>query len=133
MRTSNDRCVRSKQGIPQKGQLLTLLTAHWISVLSESIPNLKTHLITLDLPSKIPVHLQPQLRSRSMQVRKLEVFPIEAIVRGYITGSAWKEYKAKGTVHGIEVAEGMQEGQAFPEPLYTPSTKAEAGKKGMYT
>lgn len=118
------------QGIPQKGQLLTLLTAHWISVLSEAIPDLKTHLISLDLPASIPPHLQPQLRSRSMQVRRLDVFPIEAIVRGYMTGSAWREYTTKGTVHGISVPEGMQEGDAFPEPLYTPSTKAEAGKNG---
>lgn len=119
-----------QQGIPQKGSLLTLLTAHWISVLTEAMPDLRTHLISLEIPSSVPAHLQPQLRSRSMQVRKLEIFPIEVIVRGYITGSAWSEYRTRGTVHGIEVPEGMQEGQAFPEPLYTPSTKAEAGKNG---
>lgn len=64
-----------------------------------------------------------------MQVRKLKVFPIEAIVRGYITGSAWSEYQKSGTVHGIKVAEGLRESQAFPDgPIYTPSTKAEQGQ-----
>jgi phosphoribosylaminoimidazole-succinocarboxamide synthase len=64
-----------------------------------------------------------------MQVRKLKVFPIEVIVRGYITGSAWKEYKISGTVHGIPIAAGLKEAQAFPQgAIYTPSTKAEAGE-----
>lgn len=67
-----------------------------------------------------------------MQVRRLEVFPIEVIVRGYLTGSAWKEYQATGTVHGIKVPEGMRESQVFPEPLFTPSTKAEAGGSGKF-
>jgi phosphoribosylaminoimidazole-succinocarboxamide synthase len=63
-----------------------------------------------------------------MQVRKLKIFPIEAIVRGYITGSAWKEYQKTSTVHGIPIPAGLQEAQAFPQPIYTPSTKAEAGQ-----
>lgn len=63
-----------------------------------------------------------------MIVRKFKVFPVEAIVRGYITGSAWSEYKKSGTVHGIKVAEGLQESQEFEKPLYTPSTKAEQGE-----
>ena len=64
-----------------------------------------------------------------MQVRKLKILPIEAIVRGYITGSAWNEYKKSGTVHGIKVAEGLRESEAFPGgPIYTPSTKAEQGE-----
>jgi phosphoribosylaminoimidazole-succinocarboxamide synthase len=76
-----------------------------------------------------------------MQVRKLKILPIEAIVRGYITGSAWNEYKKAGTVHGIKVPAGLQESQAFPDgPIYTPSTKAEQGEhdenihpdQGMY-
>jgi phosphoribosylaminoimidazole-succinocarboxamide synthase len=62
-----------------------------------------------------------------MQVRKLRIFPIEAIVRGYITGSAWKEYQRSGTIHGLSVPSGLQECEALPEPIYTPSTKAEAG------
>jgi phosphoribosylaminoimidazole-succinocarboxamide synthase len=64
-----------------------------------------------------------------MQVRKYEIFKVEAIVRGYITGSAWKEYQKSGTVHGIKVAPGLKESQAFPDgPIYTPSTKAELGE-----
>lgn len=64
-----------------------------------------------------------------MQVRKLRILPIEAIVRGYITGSAWNEYKKSGTVHGIPVREGLKESEAFPDgPIYTPSTKAEQGE-----
>lgn len=63
-----------------------------------------------------------------MIVRKLKVFPVEAIVRGYITGSAWAEYKKSGTVHGIKVREGMVESEAFDTPLFTPSTKAEQGE-----
>ncbi|OAT10873.1 phosphoribosylaminoimidazole-succinocarboxamide synthase [Blastomyces gilchristii SLH14081] len=115
--------------IPNKGTLLTLLTTHWFEILTNAIPSLRTHFITLDLPSQIPESLRPSLRNRCMQVRKLKVFPIEAIVRGYITGSAWKEYQTSGTVHGIKVAEGLKESQRFPGgPIYTPSTKAEQGE-----
>lgn len=116
------------QGVPSKGILLTLLTAHWFHVLKSAIPKLHTHFITLELPSTIPVSLRNQLANRSMQVRRLKVFPVEAIVRGYITGSAWAEYKNSGTVNGKQILEGLQESQAFPEPIYTPSTKAELGE-----
>ena len=85
--------------------------------------------ITLDLPSSISASQTALLQNRSMQVRKLKIFPIEAIVRGYVTGSAWKEYKRSTTVHGISVPAGLQECEAFPNgPIYTPSTKAEAGQ-----
>ncbi|PGH09504.1 phosphoribosylaminoimidazolesuccinocarboxamide synthase [Blastomyces parvus] len=114
--------------IPNKGTLLTLLTTHWFKVLTNAIPGLRNHFIALDLPSQIPESLRPSLQNRCMQVRKLKVFPIEAIVRGYITGSAWKEYQTSGTVHGMKVAEGLKESQRFPDgPIYTPSTKAEQG------
>jgi phosphoribosylaminoimidazole-succinocarboxamide synthase len=115
-------------GIPDKGALLTLLSAHWFEYLRSTVPGLRTHFKSLDLPSSVPQHLHPKLQNRSMQVRKLKIFPIEAIVRGYITGSAWKEYKSKGTVHGIPMPSGMKESEAFPQnAIYTPSTKAEAG------
>ena len=118
-----------KNGIPGKGALLTLMSAHWFHVLSAALPGLRTHMVTLNLPSQVPERLVGQLRKRSMQVRKLQVFPIEAIVRGYITGSAWKEYQTRGTVHGMSMAAGLQESEAFPNgPIYTPSTKAEAGQ-----
>ncbi|EEH23561.1 phosphoribosylaminoimidazolesuccinocarboxamide synthase [Paracoccidioides brasiliensis Pb03] len=115
--------------IPNKGVLLTLLTTHWFKILSAAVPTLRTHFLTLDLPPQIPESLRPTLQTRSMQVRKLKVFPIEAIVRGYITGSAWKEYQTSGTVHGIKMPEGLKESQRFPDgAIYTPSTKAEQGK-----
>src|ERR1700733_3060879 len=115
-------------GIPSKGILLTLLTAHWFRVLTSAIPNLRTHFLTLDLPPKIPQALHSLLANRSMQVCRLKVFPIEAIVRGYITGSAWAEYQKSGTVNGKKMPIGLRESEAFPEPIYTPSTKAELGQ-----
>lgn len=67
-----------------------------------------------------------------MVVKRYHIFPVEAIVRGYITGSAWSEYKNSGTVHGIKVKEGLQESEAFEKPMYTPSTKAEQGDHGTF-
>ncbi|KAF4172652.1 hypothetical protein CNMCM8694_002215 [Aspergillus lentulus] len=121
--------VIMENGIPNKGVLLTLCTKAWFKILTDAIPSLRTHFITLDLPPQIPPSLRPALQNRSMQVRKLRILPIEAIVRGYITGSAWNEYKKSGTVHGIKVAPGLRESEAFPDgPIYTPSTKAEQGE-----
>lgn len=114
-------------GIPNKGAILTLISAHWFRLLPERIPNLRTHFISLDAPAGVSPAEARAIRNRSMQVRKLEVLKIEAIVRGYITGSAWKEYQARGTVHGLAMPEGMQLGQKFPKAIYTPSTKADAG------
>ncbi|KAH0607553.1 uncharacterized protein H6S33_002587 [Morchella sextelata] len=114
-------------GIPNKGKLLTALSEFWFSVLSDICPN---HFISssLDaLPESIKQYAN-QLKDRSMVVKKLKVFPVEAIVRGYITGSAWKEYKKEGTVHGIKVKEGLKESEMFEKPLFTPSTKAEQGE-----
>ncbi|CEJ56901.1 Putative Phosphoribosylaminoimidazole-succinocarboxamide synthase [Penicillium brasilianum] len=121
--------VIMENGVPNKGVLLTLCTKIWFQILTEAIPTLRTHFITLDLPPQIPESLRPKLQNRSMQVRKLRILPIEAIVRGYITGSAWKEYQKSGTVHGIKVPAGLKESEAFPDgPIYTPSTKAELGE-----
>ena len=114
--------------IPNKGAILTLMTVHWFKVLSAAIPALQTHFLTLDLPPQIPDQVRKPYRNRSMQVRKLEVFKIEGIVRGYISGSAWSSYQKNGTVCGIEIQPGLQESEAFPGgPIYTPSTKAELG------
>ncbi len=116
------------QGVSKKGSLLTLLSVHWFSVLPRLVPGLKTHFVTLDIPASVPRSQHALLKHRSMQVRKYKIFPIEAIVRGYITGSAWKEYQKSGTVHGIPVAAGLKECEQFPGgAMYTPSTKAEAG------
>ncbi|TVY40738.1 Phosphoribosylaminoimidazole-succinocarboxamide synthase [Lachnellula subtilissima] len=121
--------VIMENGIPSKGLLLNLLSAHWFNVLPTLLPSLRTHFITLSLPSSIPQSQHALLQNRSMQVRRLKIFPLEAIVRGYITGSAWKEYKVSGTVHSIPIAAGLKESQAFPQgAIYTPSTKAEAGE-----
>ncbi|THC98043.1 hypothetical protein EYZ11_002469 [Aspergillus tanneri] len=124
-----DVIMENTKGVPDKGILLTLCTRKWFQILTEAIPSLRTHFLTLDLPRQIPESLRPVLQNRCMQVRKLKIFPIEAIVRGYITGSAWNEYRQRGTVHGIPVPSGLQESEAFPDgPIYTPSTKAEQGE-----
>lgn len=118
-----------KNGVPNKGFILTQLTAHWISVLTNKLPSLKTHLLSLDPPNGLTPADADKVRGRSMQVRKLKIFPIEVIIRGYITGSAWKEYQKSGTVHGIPQPAGLEQCSAFlGGPIYTPSTKAEQGE-----
>ncbi|KAI5259380.1 phosphoribosylaminoimidazole-succinocarboxamidesynthase [Aureobasidium subglaciale] len=125
--------VIMKNGVPQKGALLTLMTAHWFNLFKEKIPDLKTHLLSASVPesvaSSLPAEVSDQLRLRTMHVRRLKVLPLESIVRGYITGSAWSEYKKTGTVHGIAMPKGLQESQKLEKPLWTPSTKAEVGDK----
>lgn len=113
-------------GIPQKGRVLTQLSLFWFDFLSDIVPN---HMITADV-DRYPVALRKysdQLRGRSMLVQRAEMFPVECVVRGYISGSAWKEYKASGKVCGIELPTGLRESDAFPEPIFTPSTKAVTG------
>jgi len=104
------------------------MTAFWFEYLQKQIPALKTHFLGLRVPESVPEQAKEQLRSRSMLVRRLKIFPVEAIVRGYITGSAWSSYKKTGEVNGKKMPEGLQESQEFPEPIYTPSTKAELGQ-----
>jgi phosphoribosylaminoimidazole-succinocarboxamide synthase len=121
--------VVTGQGIKDKGKLLTALSEFWFEFLKGKCPN---HLLsTRELPEAVAPY-RDQLEGRSMVVKKHKIFPVEAIVRGYITGSAWAEYKKKGTVHGIKVPEGMQESQKFETPLFTPSTKAEQGEHGGF-
>jgi phosphoribosylaminoimidazole-succinocarboxamide synthase len=113
-------------GIPQKGRVLTQISLFWFNCLSDVVPN---HLITTDV-SLYPQNLHKyadQLRGRSMLVRRAEMFPVECVVRGYISGSAWKEYQATGKVCGIDLPTGLTESQAFPEPIFTPATKAVTG------
>ncbi|KAL9621750.1 MAG: hypothetical protein Q9160_003868 [Pyrenula sp. 1 TL-2023] len=119
-----------KNGIPEKGMVLTLLSHHWFNVLKSKVPELQTHFLSLEIPSHVPKSFHSALQRRSMQVRKLKPFPIEAIVRGYITGSAWSEYRKSGLMNGVELPKGLRESQEFPNgPIYTPSTKAELGAK----
>ena len=113
-------------GIPQKGRVLTQISLFWFDYLADIVPN---HLITADV-DKYPAAARKyadQLRGRSMLVRRAEMFPVECVVRGYISGSAWKEYKATGKVSGIALPSGLKESDAFPEPIFTPSTKATTG------
>ncbi|KAF7544737.1 hypothetical protein G7Z17_g9713 [Cylindrodendrum hubeiense] len=119
-------------GIPDKGAILCQISAHWFAVLSAKVPDLKHHVLSLN-PPMAPQVVTPSeraaLRGRCMQIRSLKVFPVEAIVRGYITGSAWAEYKKSGTVHGMPQPAGLEWSQKFPGgPIYTPSTKAPAGE-----
>ncbi len=113
-------------GIPHKGRVLSQTSLFWFDFLSDIVPN---HVITADVES-YPQDLQKyadQLRGRSMVVQRAQMFPVECVVRGYISGSAWKEYKATGKVCGIELPVGLRESEAFPEPIFTPSTKATSG------
>jgi len=113
-------------GIPHKGQVLTQISLFWFDFLADVVPN---HLVTADV-NQYPREVQKyadQLRGRSMLVQRAEMFPVECVVRGYISGSAWKEYKASGKVCGIELPAGLKESDAFPEPIFTPATKAVTG------
>jgi phosphoribosylaminoimidazole-succinocarboxamide synthase len=113
-------------GIPNKGRILTQISLFWFGFLAEVVPN---HLVTAEV-DKYPTAARKytdHLRGRSMLVRRAEIFPVECIVRGYISGSAWKEYKATGSVSGIKLPAGLKESEAFPEPIFTPSTKATSG------
>jgi phosphoribosylaminoimidazole-succinocarboxamide synthase len=113
-------------GIPHKGRVLTQISLFWFDFLSDIVPN---HVITADVES-YPQALQKyadSLRGRSMIVQRAEMFPVECVVRGYISGSAWKEYQASGKVCGIDLPPGLRESEAFPEPIFTPATKAVSG------
>lgn len=113
-------------GIPQKGSVLNQISLFWFDFLADIVPN---HLITANVDEYPPEirKYKDQLRGRSMLVRRAEMFPVECVVRGYISGSAWKEYKASGKVSGISLPAGLKESDAFPEPIFTPSTKATTG------
>lgn len=112
--------------IPGKGRVLTRISLFWFDLLGDIIPN---HLITADVDEYPEVchQYKDQLEGRSMLVRKTKVQPIECIVRGYISGSFWKAYQKDTTVCGFELGEGLRESDKFPQPLFTPSTKAEQG------
>jgi phosphoribosylaminoimidazole-succinocarboxamide synthase len=113
-------------GIPHKGRVLTQISLFWFDFLSDIVPN---HLITADVEQYPQALLKygEVLRGRSMIVQRAEMFPVECVVRGYISGSAWKEYKASGKVCGIELPAGLRESEAFPEPIFTPATKEVSG------
>ena len=108
--------------IPDKGRVLTAMTAFWLEQLRDVASNHLVSAAPADLPTDIP-----DLPGRAMVVRRAEMLKIECIVRGYLSGSAWKEYKASGTMHGQPLPAGLRESDKLPEPVFTPSTKAESG------
>jgi len=111
--------------IERKGEVLTSLSKFWFEKLAHIVPN---HLITIDL-QRMPEAVQQtqELQGRSMLVRRTEVFPVECVVRGYLVGSGWKDYLRTGEVCGHKLPEDLPESAELPEPIFTPSTKAEAG------
>ena len=113
-------------GIPHKGRVLTQISLFWFDFLKDIVPN---HFVTADVksyPAAIRSHAD-ELRGRSMMVMRAEMFPVECVARGYLSGSGWKEYKATGTVCGIKLPPGLKESDQLPEPIFTPATKATTG------
>src|SRR5690349_14897404 len=100
-------------GVPDKGKVLTGLSVFWFERTADIVTN---HFISTTVPDEV--------RGRALVVRKLEIFPVECVVRGYLSGSGWKEYKRDGAVCGIELPPGLREGDRLPEPVFTPATKA---------
>ena len=118
--------VIMQQGIPYKGKVLTKISEFWFDFTREIITN---HLVSTsveDFPDECRQY-EDDLEGRSMLVNKAEVIPIECIVRGYISGSGWNDYKSTGKISGIRLPGGLQESEKLPEPIFTPSTKAELG------
>ncbi len=112
--------------IPEKGKILTRISLYWFDIMKSLIPN---HVISgdvADYPGSCRPHMDV-LRGRSMLVKRAEPLPIECIVRGYISGSGWNDYQASGEICGIKLPEGLKESAKLPEPVFTPSTKAESG------
>jgi phosphoribosylaminoimidazole-succinocarboxamide synthase len=113
-------------GIPDKGKILTQLSLFWFDFLKSVVPN---HLISA-VAEEFPGELQPyvsQLEGRSMLVKRAEMFPVECVVRGYISGSGWKDYQQTGAICGIELPAGLRESDRLPEPIFTPAAKINTG------
>lgn len=113
-----------KNEITKKGTILTQMSKFWFDFTKDIVPN---HMISVDVKDMPEFFRQERFDGNSMMCRKLRMLPIECIVRGYITGSGWASYRENGTVCGIRLPEGLLESQKLPEPVYTPSTKAEIG------
>lgn len=114
-------------GIPDKGKILTQISLFWFQFLADLVPN---HLITADVAS-YPQPLQQYadaLRVRSMLVQRAQMFPVECVARGYLSGSGWKEYQATGKVCGIALPAGLKESERLPEPIFTPASKSADGE-----
>ncbi len=111
--------------IEKKGTVLTQLSKFWFEMTKDILPN---HMISVDVNDMPEFFRKEEFDGNSMLCRKLKIFPVECIVRGYITGSGWASYKENGTVCGIRLPEGLKESDKLPQPIYTPSTKAEIGE-----
>ncbi len=103
--------------IPDKGDVLTQMSAFWFETTGEIVPN---HYLSQEVPDEVA--------GRALRVRRLEMYPVECVARGYITGSGWKEYQRTGSVCGIALPDGLRESEKLPEPIFTPATKAEVGE-----
>ena len=103
--------------IPDKGRVLTQMSVFWFETTGEIVPN---HLISQDVPAEV--------EGRALRVKRLEMYPVECVVRGYLSGSGWREYRESGSVCGIELPKGLSESDRLPEPIFTPATKAELGE-----
>lgn len=113
-----------KNVITDKGSVLTKMSKFWFDFTKEIVPN---HMLSTDTNDMPEYFRQEEFDGKSMKCRKLEMLPIECIVRGYITGSGWESYQKDGTVCGIRLPQGLRESEKLPEPIYTPTTKAELG------
>ena len=113
-----------KNKVTNKGKVLTQMSKFWFDYTRDLLPN---HMLSVDVKEMPEFFQQPQYEGRSMMCRKLTMLPVECIVRGYITGSGWASYQKTGKVCGIQLPEGLKESEKLPEPIYTPSTKAEIG------
>lgn len=118
--------VVMEEGIPEKGRVLTGMTRFWLERAQDICPN---HLISMkvsDLPESIQGFAE-ELSGRFMIVKRLNMMPVEFVIRGYLVGSGWKEYKQNGTIAGLKLPEGLREADKLPEPIFTPATKATTG------
>ena len=102
--------------IPDKGKVLTQMSIFWFEISGDIVPN---HFISEDVPEEVT--------DRAIRARKLDMYPVECVVRGYLSGSGWREYRESGSVCGIELPEGLRESEKLPEPIFTPATKADLG------
>lgn len=114
--------------IPKKGEVLNKMSKFWFDFTKDVVPN---HMISIDAVDMPVFFRKPEFDGNSMKTQKLEMIPIECIVRGYITGSGWESYKKDGTICGIRLPEGLEECEKLPEAIFTPSTKAPAGEHDM--
>ncbi len=110
--------------IPSKGRVLTAMTAFWLDHFANVTGS---HLLSTELADMPEAAQVPEVAGRAMLCRRAEMLPVECIVRGYLSGSAWKEYRSSGTMHGTSLPSGLRESEQLPEPVFTPSTKAEIG------